>query len=719
MIRKAKKILNEVFGYRSFLPLQEEIIKSLLERKDTLVVLPTGGGKSLCYQLPALIFEGITIVISPLISLMKDQVSQLSELDFPAVLLNSQLSPQEYRRNITKIKDNKAKLLYVAPETFLKPNIMEFLASVKIDCLAVDEAHCISKWGHDFRPEYRRLAKTRPSFSSATWIALTATATPQVQNDIKESLGFDSSSEYIGGFDRKNLLIKVIEKKDPYEQAYHFIKRFPNESGIVYCSTRKTTDELYEALRKEGLSVRPYHAGLNDKERTTNQDLFIKDDVNVIVATIAFGMGINKPDVRFVLHYDMPKNIENYYQEIGRAGRDGIRSECQLLFDYGEVNRNRNFIRNKTGHEQRLANIHLESMLNFIYTESCRRIPLLTYFGEDHDGKCGICDNCLSNDKDLVDISIPAQMFFSCVKRTNESFGATHLIDILRGSKSKKVLKFGHDNLSTYGIGKEYTKKQWQHMSRQFLGKRLLIQDMDYGGLSLTAEGLQVMRGKKLSIRRIPEAEAIKKQEQPLEYSSELFEILRTKRKELADAASLPPYVIFHDKTLIEMAGRLPQSMDEFLRIHGVGSAKGEKYGVFFLAAIEEFCLENPPSRKPDEGTEKPRPSSSRGSDQPRYIAIGNMLNSGKTITEIMEYYSIKFETVLDNLNKYSQENLRIKPDELLKYSEVSPELQESVFESFKKHGHSLLRPIFDELDGCVDYRELKILRLFFENRKQ
>jgi len=591
MIKRSRTVLKSVFGYDKFLPLQEEIINTVIQKRDTLVIMPTGGGKSLCYQIPALIFDGLTIVISPLISLMKDQVEQMSAINVPAVLLNSQLPGDEYRKNVYQIKQKKSKLLYLAPETLLKKSILDLLALVQVDCLAVDEAHCISRWGHDFRPEYRQLAETRPVFKDAVCIALTATATQQVQKDIQKSLGFDASNEFIASFDRPNLFIRIVEKSNPLKQALAFIEENAGESGIIYCATRNTTDKLYEVLKKQGIAAKNYHAGLTDRDRNKNQDLFINDDIQVMVATVAFGMGINKPDVRFVLHYDLPPNLENYYQEIGRAGRDGLPASCMLLFSYGDIPKIRYIIQNKKGHEQRLANIHLNSLLQFVETESCRRVPLMNYFGEDHPGNCRTCDNCLGGDKEQIDVTIPAQKFLSCVKRTGERFGANHIIDILRGSKSKKVLNFGHDKLSTYGIGEEYSRKQWLHMSRQFLSKRLMIQDMEYGGLNLTAKAYAVFKGEKVSVSHIlPETlpEKILPGEIP-EYDRELFEILRKTRKKLADRTGVPPYVIFSDKTLIGMAIFFPGSEDELLKIHGIGTVKLEKYGKIFLNIIEEY----------------------------------------------------------------------------------------------------------------------------------
>ncbi len=598
MISRARTVLGDVFGYDEFRPLQREIIGNVLKKRDTLVIMPTGGGKSLCYQIPALIFKGLTIVVSPLISLMKDQVEQLTELGVPAVVLNSSLSNEEYSRNLERVKKNGVKLLYLAPEALLTPGMLSMLSSLRVDCLAIDEAHCISEWGHDFRPEYRQLVGVRSRFPFATCVALTATATPRVQEDIKNNLKFDASNEFIASFNRENLFIQVTPKNNPTSQTIEFLRNYPDQSGIIYCFSRRQVDDLYETLKSRGYSVRPYHAGLSDTERTQNQELFIRDDVQIIVATIAFGMGINKPNVRFVIHFDLPKNIETYYQEIGRAGRDGLRAHCLLLFSYADIQKIKYFINQKDDHEQQVANIHLNSMLQFAETNGCRRIPLLTYFGEDYSTeKCDMCDNCLAGEKKLVDITIPAQKFLSCVKRADEIFGANHIIDVLRGSQSKKVLKFGHTTLSTYGIGKEYSRKQWFHLARQFIQKGLIVQDTKYGSLKLTEKAYDVLKGRELVFGILEEEHFPDRKEKKKKYEYEhdhvLFEKLRKRRKELADKAGIPPYVIFPDKTLIEMAAFFPRSGESLLHIHGVGSVKYNKYGTIFMNIIDEYCQEH------------------------------------------------------------------------------------------------------------------------------
>jgi ATP-dependent DNA helicase RecQ len=595
MITKSKVLLKSVFGYDAFWPLQDEIIAHILGKKDALVVLPTGGGKSICYQIPALIFEGLTIVVSPLISLMKDQVDQLKECGVPAIFLNSTLSASQYLGHVERLKKNAVKLLYMAPETLLAARTLPLLSFLKVDCIAIDEAHCISEWGHDFRPEYRQLSVFRSTFPHAACIALTATATPRVREDIRKSLRIDTASEFVGSFNRPNLFLEVAPKTKPIEQILGFLNQYRNESGIIYCATRQQTDDIYAVLQQKGYSVRPYHAGLSDGERAENQTLFSRDDIQIIVATIAFGMGINKSNVRFVVHYDLPKSIDNYYQEIGRAGRDGLPAHCLLLFGYGDIRNIQYFITQKTEQERTVANILLSAILGFAETDLCRRIPLLEYFGEsDMHCSCGMCDNCRMEKKDLADVTIPAQMFLSCVKRTDEIFGAGHIIDILRGSNSQKVLKFGHETLSTYGIGTMYSARQWRHLSRQFIQKGLLIYEYEHGSLKLTPKAWEVLRAKESVMGRV-EAEKkqsrgnIKREKEALDSCDlELFEALRKKRKELADQANLPPFTILHDRTLKEMITRMPETRDELAGIYGIGAAKLEKYGDIFLAILNQ-----------------------------------------------------------------------------------------------------------------------------------
>ena len=717
-----EKILKKVFGYNEFRPLQAEIINRVLNREDTLVIMPTGGGKSICYQIPAMIFNRLTVVVSPLISLMKDQVEQLAELGVSAVCLNSSISQEEYGKNIGLIKQGNTNLLYVAPETLLKPGILDLLSSAGVSCLAIDEAHCISEWGHDFRPEYRQLSSVRSYLSDAVCIALTATATSRVRQDIISSLNFESSNEYISSFNRENLFIRIAPKTDPVSQTISFIRQFPHQSGIIYCFSRRQVEDLSEILEQKDFSVRPYHAGLSDEDRKKNQELFIKDDVLIIVATIAFGMGINKPNVRFVIHYDLPKNIESYYQEIGRSGRDGLRSECMMLFSYGDIQKIKYFINQKPAREKRVANIHLQALLKFAETDTCRRIPLLGYFGEEYSTKsCGMCDNCLSDKKEFKDITVYAQKFLSCVKRTGEIFGAAHVVDVLRGSESKKVFKFGHQRLSTYGIGKDLTKKQWFHLSRQCLHKGLVVQDTEYGGLKLTTKAWEVLKGKKTVSGRIEadEIKIVKKKptENITDFDEKLFDRLRKKRKQLADEAKVPPYVIFSDRTLIEISAFFPQTIKSMRNIYGIGEEKLKKFGFIFLEVICEYCEKHSIQENLKESGQLKR-ETSKQARKLRHVAIGEAYNAGESIDKIMAQYNIKLVTVLDHLFKYSLEGNKIRSDGLLSVSALSQKEIQPVLETFHRLGAEYLSPIFKEHHGKISYDDLKIIRLYYLSEK-
>jgi len=480
---------------------------------------------------------------------------------------------------------------------------------------------------------------------------------------------------------------------------------------------------LYEILKDNGFSAAPYHAGLSDTERNGNQEAFIRDEVQIIVATIAFGMGIDKPNVRFVVHFDLPKNIESYYQEIGRAGRDGLNSHCLLLFSYADVQKIKYFIDQKDPAEKRVANIHLSALLRFAETEICRRIPLLNYFGEDYTiDKCHMCDNCLAEEKEQVDLTIAAQKFLSCVKRTGERFGSVHIIDVLRGSKAQKVLQFGHHRLSTYGIGADCSKRQWQQLARQFLHKGLVLQDMEFGGLKLSDKGWGVLKGRITVRGRLAEEPAFETlvdaphRADELDVNQPLFERLRKKRKELADKSGIPPYVVFPDKTLIEMATFFPQSSDSLLAIHGVGAVKCKKFGLLFLDVIKSYCREHQIEERPKPSRQLrkkgPAAKSPAQPERPRHVHVGDIFNSGRSIREIMEIFNIKQTTVVDYLYKYVLEGFALRGDEIFALSTLPLDQKNVVLKAFDKCGSEYLKPAFDALNGAVSYDDLKILRL-------
>ncbi len=723
MLTRAKSILKDIFGYDEFRPLQEEIIHNVLQKKDTLVIMPTGGGKSLCYQLPALIFEGLTVVVSPLISLMKDQVAQLQQLGVPAVFLNSSLAPDEYQRNLDRVHRGETKLLYVAPETLLKVKTLAFLAGLKVDCLTIDEAHCISEWGHDFRPEYRQLVECRSRFPQAVCIALTATATQRVREDIAANLKFSAAQQFVASFNRDNLFLRIARKADPLNQTLEFLQQHPNQSGIIYCFSRRQVDELAAMLQQLGYAARPYHAGLPDEERAQNQEAFIRDDAQIVVATIAFGMGINKSNVRFVIHYDLPKNLESYYQEIGRAGRDGLRSQCLLLFGYGDVAKIRYLIDQKTGTERQVANHHLSVLLGYAESQLCRRIPLLAYFGETFtQTPCGLCDNCLAGQRELVDLTIPAQKFLSCVARTGERFGANHIIDVLRGSQSEKVLKNGHANLSTHGIGKDFSKAQWLHLSRQFLQNDLLAKDLEYGSLKLTPKAHEVLRGKEKFHGAVQEeaaelAEAAAEPAEILEHDRELFELLRRLRKELADEQNVPPYVVFADKSLIEMATYFPQARESLRRIYGVGEAKLEKYGTAFLLEISRYCRGHGLAEK-SKAAPASKPPAAAALTTSKNALITRAFNDGKSIAALAQQFNLKPNTIVEHLYKYVSQGRALREEGLLEHSRLDSAERGNVLEAFEKLGADYLRPVFDAMQQKVSYDELHLLRTYFLSRK-
>ncbi|HNJ15009.1 MAG TPA: DNA helicase RecQ [Anaerolineales bacterium] len=711
-----ESILKSIFGYDTFKPLQREIIANVQARRDTLVVMPTGGGKSLTYQVPALMFDGLTVVVSPLIALMKDQVEQLNALGVPAVFLNSSLSQEEYQENMDSVKSGQSKLLYVAPETLLTPRIYSLLSSLKLDLLAIDEAHCISEWGHDFRPEYRQLVDVRRKFPSAVCMALTATATPRVRADIAASLGFTQSNEFLASFNRENLFIEVSPKREPIAQTLRFLENFKDQSGIIYCFSRKQVDDLTATLARHQYSVRSYHAGLEDDERRRNQEAFIRDDVQIIVATIAFGMGINKPNVRFVIHFDLPKSIESYYQEIGRAGRDGLPAHCLLLYNYGDASKIRYFIDQKEEPERSASYQHLEAMTRYAEGSICRRKPLLSYFGETFaQENCGTCDNCNNEPADQQDITVAVQKFLSCVKRSGERFGAAHVVDILLGSKNEKIERYKHHELSTYGIGRELTKSQWMHLSRQLVERGYLYQEPAYRVLSVTDQGLEMLKsrdqvfGQINEARKSERASARFKPSPDSEYDRSLFAQLRNRRKELADEAGLPPYVVFSDKTLVEMAMYFPQSRESLLNISGVGKVKFERYGIPFLEIIKEYCRAN----KIDEKFKAPaREKDDAGR---RYMAVGDAYNAGESVQSLMKQYNVSADTILNHLARFIMAGNPLRSaEDLIALSNLEPDQQMAVFKAFDKHGSDMLKPVYDAMNGKVNYDELRILRLCY-----
>jgi len=594
--------LKRHFGYDQFRPLQEEIIRDALAGRDVFVLMPTGGGKSLCFQLPALMRDGLTIVVSPLISLMKDQVDALQTSGISATYLNSTLDRDQAKTRWRGLHRGEYRMLYVAPERLMLETFLERALNWNIAQFAIDEAHCISEWGHDFRPEYRELKKLRDHFPDAPVMALTATATERVRADVIKELKLRDPRFYVASFNRPNLTYRVVPKAAPYEQLLAFIRSRPNDSGIVYCASRKSTESLARNLNEDGIATKPYHAGLTTPERTKHQDAFLRDDVRVITATIAFGMGINKPNVRFVVHYDLPKNLESYYQETGRAGRDGLPSECILLFRPSDVAKQLHFIDEKSEKEARIARAQLQQMVHYAETRECRRGVLLEYFGEKFlPQSCESCDNCLQP-RETFDGTVHAQKLLSCVYRIYArhgfGFGLGHVVDVLRGADTEAIRQRGHNELSTYGIGGELKRGEWQAIGRELLRLGLVgCAPGKFATLSLTPAGLEALR-KRTSIvltKQIEIAEkATRRRSGAIECDEALFERLRALRRHLADERGVPAYIIFSDVSLREMARNYPTNSTEFRRIPGVGEQKLKDFGEAFLSEIKSHLAANP-----------------------------------------------------------------------------------------------------------------------------
>ncbi|MCL4176380.1 MAG: DNA helicase RecQ, partial [Verrucomicrobia bacterium] len=586
----ARHLLKQVFGFADFLPRQAEVIRHVLEGHDALAVMPTGGGKSLCYQLPALVFDGLTVVISPLIALMQDQVNQLHLLDVPAAFLNCTLKHRDWIAAANRARAGQLKLLYVAPETLLRPETLRLLEDSRLACLAVDEAHCISEWGHDFRPEYRQLRKVRRRFPSAVCLGLTATATPRVREDIRQLLEIDRSGEFIGSFNRPNLFLAAQPRRDPLHQTIGFLEQHRDQSGVIYCATRRQVDQLAAELRARGWPVLPYHAGLDDTTRKQNQERFTREETVVMVATIAFGMGINKSNVRFVLHYHLPKDLESYYQEIGRAGRDGLPADCLLLHSAADASTIRHFISQGAPSERPGRLARLEAMLAYADARNCRRQPLLAYFGQPSN-PCRHCDHCLRQLALIppTDVTHAARLFLSCILETGELFGVAHIIQVLRGSRAQRITSKQHDRLPCHGAGRHFPIDLWRELTRQFIAQELVDHDPHYGSLRINAKSRRVQAGEKV-FAHLDASQAFSVAPRPegkQPYDQALFQNLRRLRRELADRAGVPPYLIFSDRTLIDLAIRRPRNMEEFLAIHGVGEAKLARYATAFLEVIQ------------------------------------------------------------------------------------------------------------------------------------
>jgi ATP-dependent DNA helicase RecQ len=603
----AEQILEETFGYASFRGAQAEIVDHVSAGGDALVLMPTGGGKSLCYQIPALLRAGAGIVVSPLIALMQDQVDQLLQLGVKAAFLNSSLDADSARDVERRLQRGELDLLYVAPERLLTPRFLELLSAARIALFAIDEAHCVSQWGHDFRPEYRALTVLHERFPDIPRIALTATADAPTRREIVERLQLEEARQFVSSFDRPNICYRVSEKHDAKRQLIDFLTDHKDEAGIVYCLSRRKVDATAEWLAARGHRALPYHAGMDAAARKANQQRFLREDGVVMVATIAFGMGIDKPDVRFVVHLDLPKSVESYYQETGRAGRDGLPAEAWLAYGLSDVVALSQMIENSESpaERKRLERGKLEALLGFCETTACRRHTLLNYFGEAYGGTCNQCDNCLTP-PETWDGSVAAQKALSCIYRTGQRFGAVHLIDVLLGKPTPRVEQFRHSNLAVFGVGRDQSEAQWRGIYRQLVAMGYATVDLEgYGGLSLTPASRAVLKGEQSVTFRRDQAQPKKSREERVaERSVErarksgveitpanepLWQALRETRTRIAREQGVPPYVIFHDTTLLEMLNTRPQSEADLRAISGVGAAKMARYGADFLAVFAQF----------------------------------------------------------------------------------------------------------------------------------
>jgi ATP-dependent DNA helicase RecQ len=725
-------LLKKYFGFTSFRPLQEEIIRDSLAGKDVFALLPTGGGKSLCFQLPAMTQPGLTVVVSPLIALMKDQVDAMQAGGIPATFLNSSLAQNESRARLRGLHNGEFRLLYVAPERLMLSGFLSDLQRWNVRLLAVDEAHCISEWGHDFRPEYRQLAELRELLPNVPLMALTATATERVRTDIVKQLKLREPRCYVASFNRPNLTYRVLAKNKPYAQVLEFVRARPKESGIVYCQSRKSSESVAMRLNEDGVKARPYHAGLTPKERSENQELFLRDDVRVICATIAFGMGINKPNVRFVLHYDLPKNIEGYYQETGRAGRDGLPGECVLLFSAGDVVKQTRFIDEKTGaKEQQIAREQLQQMVHYAECAGCRRRELLAYFGEDWSAglrhgesgqshqavpeagvpNCGACDNCLSP-RETFDGTVAAQKFLSCVYRIREKtrfgVGLNHVIEVLTGADTEKVRKWNHEQLSTYGIGKEHGRPEWAAIGRELIRLGYLRQTKEkFSVLELTDNGLAVLKQRQPVKLTKPVTAPESKVHRAGEIACDevLFDRLRKLRKQLADERNVPAYIVFSDVALRQMARDYPASEREFALISGVGEKKLREFGDVFLAEIAVFLKTHPRQIFADDSFTAPAPPAGSGLGDSARDTM-RRFRAGRSIEQIARERSLVTGTIYSHLAEAVEGG---EPVELDRF--FTGEEQQQVAAAFEKLGSGSLGRVFESLGGAIDYGRLRIFR--------
>lgn len=717
-MKDALNVLKSYFGYSSFRKGQEEIINEIINKKDVVAIMPTGGGKSICYQVPALILDGITIVISPLISLMKDQVDGLNSMGINSAYINSSLSNLEINDILLKVKNEDIKILYIAPERLESMEFLNTISNAKVAQIAVDEAHCVSQWGHDFRSSYRRISKfinilrERPIVS-----AFTATATKEVREDIVKLLDLNNPKVFISGFDRENL--KIIIEKGINKKAYilNYINANLDASGIIYCATRKEVDSLYELLDERGLSVTRYHAGLSDDERKVNQEDFVYDRKSIIIATNAFGMGIDKPNIRYVIHYNMPKNIEGYYQEIGRAGRDSEKSECILLFSPGDVQKQKYIIDMGTVNPTRKVNEleKLQTMTDLVYYTGCYRRYILNYFGEELKEDCGNCSSC-EFDGEVIDKTIDAQKVISCVYRMKRPYGIGMIVDVLRGSKNKKLVDFKLNELTTYGIMKDYSKDDLKEFINTLIANGYLNYNGEFPVVTPNEKSRNIVMG---------EEKVLFKEErkvQRIAEDNELFIILKNLRREIAENEGVPPYIVFGDNTLKEMSLRMPINKEQLLDISGVGEKKIDKYGYEFINKVKEYIENNSLEVNFEFLNAKSKTTNSkttkRISDKKKSFEITiEELKEGRSFIDIAKDRDITVSTVMSHIYKFLSDGGKV--DFEINFTNLfTKEDEEEVIRAIKKIGYNKLKPIKEEVRYDISYDTIKyiILKYTLEN---
>lgn len=708
MLQKAFELLNKYYGYKSFKEGQEIIIENILSGKDVLAIMPTGGGKSLCYQIPAMMMEGTVLVISPLISLMKDQVDTLKQLGMPAAFINSSLTWGKLEQIVHEAQDNTYKLLYVAPERLESENFIELLKNIKISMIAVDEAHCVSQWGHDFRPSYLKIKNIRDIKGNSSIVsAFTATATPEVKEDIINLIGLKKHFEIITGFDRENLKFEVVKTNKKMAYVLNYAEENKGKSGIIYCLTRKNTDDVCAKLVKAGHKAVSYHAGLTNIERSKSQDDFLFDNADIIVATNAFGMGIDKLDIRYVIHYNMPKNIESYYQEAGRAGRDGEKSECILLYSPQDIVMNNFLIEKNPGDNKSGDYAKLRDIVNYCNTDKCLRKHLINYFDENYNiENCNNCGNCLS-EIESQDITIETQKILSCIYRMEQRFGSNVVIDVLKGSNNQRIRSLNFNKLSTYGIMKEYHKDTLKDMISSLISDGYInIVGDKYPVLNISLLGYTVLKGKeKVKIKKV-----FSKKAETIEYAydNELFEILRVLRKEISEKLNVPPFVVFSDATLKDMCIKYPLDEDAILNITGVGEFKAKKYGGIFVKKIKEHVEKNNIDAskifeeiKEFENNKNVKKVTDKKTDT--RTRSYNLYKEGKSVKEIAGERGLSTKTIEDHLIHCAKLGLEIS------YSDfVSPEHEEMIINAYKEIGGDRLKPIKEALPEEITYTEIK-----------